>query len=1337
MEVKGILRRTQSLRNVSSDSKLSISDAGLRDRQKSVSQLVAEYRFSVKRKPVDSGQEKQEPTPLIIYTPPIDKKAIKPAPPVEKNDIQSRPGLPDEVRPLQRSRSMNSLPRWGSVSTNALRELFESKVTTPKVLRHKSMTPKTPAENGNVRVFDDGKKDSEEHTDKEKVLKGTEKAVKSRHLERQTSTGAFDLGRTSEELCNNEKHTPAAGSGDSDIFYGWDKSAISVKALSALYLSKVAAFGSSIKPAQYSGVPGSKATKMAEEAQSQQRQISERNLKDDLPHRAEIQTLHLTPSPSSQEAITTLYLQRQKCELKRLLKHTCPELKTLDRVVDLELAEILEPEITAVDIGYQGEVQSRRWIFENCALKHMQEDPGNEAHLLERGDLVEESRRARSLQERSVESVYKKQGPANTNQLMTFLSMSSEVSTKGSMYENSVDENIIGGIAKSRQKRIKKESRDVLKKGFEGKPQFKDGISDSVIQALDDISKDKTSVTQAQEHVAERKILETSICGSGGGNFSAENPKHEIGHECSKVKSGKNVNSPNHNATQDKMQTANVKDRAHLFESTPIDQINLIEGSKAADDSVQTNLTSLYCFSVIHSSGTVIEEKEAGNIGIATYNLSPGQHPNIHHEEVVTGNVKNIMLRLLPRGTLKPQVTFLKEDSEGNVDIKQIDVPIHQLSFTERQEKAYWTASLVQITEDLLNQEESVRKGVVIQGSSQRCNEVMVYSLYEHEEKAQTGPLKQEEKNIDDCSKDNVVHEVRKERMVSTSSWPSATRQQNEVPCLFHLEDCERGKVKLFKSFMEKGEREYLKTLKETVSDGDLTSTPAEVANNNAASTGESLLDVESPQTQEGLKNTLDSASTQTLTQNSVVKAHECVEHGNLNDGPPKRSQGATEVHKQKEIHKTTTDEGTVFQAELVDVVDDEISDLQMAILSLQLATIEAKALQHRIQERQEAKSNVGNSNGQEKPLQTERPKEDSMYVVLQKEAYSPMKSQASGRVDEDRQESSPSKMNSFDSSDSHHTLENSETPTEGHIQTTHMHLQNTTEVFSSMTEKDQGQRGNFQAALNSLGKSSFNVTKGDFKAAMIYRNAGKSYEQRRKKRDLEAVSKQNDALADLPDETKLAATSSVPEGEQVTAEGLNKATATVTCLSRPTNQPTSSAAANQHPTSSQNPIRKDRKPRGPKPALPPKPAFLRKSLEPNQGQELPSCKGAECKYMNSTGEESEPDHHMLVDTLGHHTYNIIHSTEVISAASQVQKNSTGTCCNSFEKSSDSAEDVSAELHKPGSSIVKTKPVKPKRMGKLKDGGSSQCSTKSHVPLCSTLQDVNIQKDHCDERANK
>ncbi|XP_028825539.1 F-actin-monooxygenase Mical isoform X6 [Denticeps clupeoides] len=261
MEVKGILRRTQSLRNVSSDSKLSISDAGLRDRQKSVSQLVAEYRFSVKRKPVDSGQEKQEPTPLIIYTPPIDKKAIKPAPPVEKNDIQSRPGLPDEVRPLQRSRSMNSLPRWGSVSTNALRELFESKVTTPKVLRHKSMTPKTPAENGNVRVFDDGKKDSEEHTDKEKVLKGTEKAVKSRHLERQTSTGAFDLGRTSEELCNNEKHTPAAGSGDSDIFYGWDKSAISVKALSALYLSKVAAFGSSIKPAQYSGVPGSKATK--------------------------------------------------------------------------------------------------------------------------------------------------------------------------------------------------------------------------------------------------------------------------------------------------------------------------------------------------------------------------------------------------------------------------------------------------------------------------------------------------------------------------------------------------------------------------------------------------------------------------------------------------------------------------------------------------------------------------------------------------------------------------------------------------------------------------------------------------------------------------------------------------------------------------------------------------------------------------------------------------------------------------------------------------------------------------------------------------------------------
>ena len=42
MEVKSILRRTQSLKSVHTDKTLSVNEVGLRERKKSVSQLVAQ-----------------------------------------------------------------------------------------------------------------------------------------------------------------------------------------------------------------------------------------------------------------------------------------------------------------------------------------------------------------------------------------------------------------------------------------------------------------------------------------------------------------------------------------------------------------------------------------------------------------------------------------------------------------------------------------------------------------------------------------------------------------------------------------------------------------------------------------------------------------------------------------------------------------------------------------------------------------------------------------------------------------------------------------------------------------------------------------------------------------------------------------------------------------------------------------------------------------------------------------------------------------------------------------------------------------------------------------------
>ncbi|XP_064361774.1 xin actin-binding repeat-containing protein 1 isoform X2 [Dromaius novaehollandiae] len=64
------------------------------------------------------------------------------------------------------------------------------------------------------------------------------------------------------------------------------------------------------------------------------------------------------------------------------------------------------------------------------------------------------------------------------------------------------------------------------------------------------------------------------------------------------------------------------------------------------------------------------------------------------------------------------------------------------------------------------------------------------------------------------------------------------------------------------------------------------------------------------------------------------------------------------------------------------------------------------------------------------------------------------------------------------------------------------------------LVEKEDIVRGNLKATLQSLEKSNVNVSRGDFKAAMIYRNAGQSYSVCKKKNETQVVSNQTAVVA-------------------------------------------------------------------------------------------------------------------------------------------------------------------------------------------------------------------------------
>uniref|UniRef100_UPI003AAE3B8F uncharacterized protein n=1 Tax=Centroberyx gerrardi TaxID=166262 RepID=UPI003AAE3B8F len=397
MEWKSNLRRTQSLRSVPSSCDKPIwTEAGLRDSRASVSQLVARYQTTV-----EIILHSTTTTPSLHVSGQLESE-----PESKLESLLRRNDEKERSQPktnLSRSKSMGSL-QGSAGSIGALKALFESKVGTPQELkssfRAASHTPPTkaadimPGVNGEVEErkspaeeqkaqtpaaaaapASDAKADAEED-------EVTLKVVNQTWIERRKTIGGIDFEKIA-AVQADDKRRSIADFRDSSFIQAKEKLPVSVKAMSALYLSKVAPAeptGSLLKP-------------MAEDSQQ---------MKDDLlpppsarhqPGTGNISGVHSQPSMPSQPSKEMLYQQRQKCELRRLLKHTHPELKMLDEVVDEELAEVLSSEsgLTAAETGYEGEVLSRRWIFENCALSNKVDPHTPKMHMaegtVERGDV--------------------------------------------------------------------------------------------------------------------------------------------------------------------------------------------------------------------------------------------------------------------------------------------------------------------------------------------------------------------------------------------------------------------------------------------------------------------------------------------------------------------------------------------------------------------------------------------------------------------------------------------------------------------------------------------------------------------------------------------------------------------------------------------------------------------------------------------------------------------------------------------------------------------------------------------------------------------------------------
>ncbi|XP_064187134.1 LIM domain-containing protein isoform X2 [Anguilla rostrata] len=236
-------------------------------------------------------------------------------------------------------------------------------------------------------------------------------------------------------------------------------------------------------------------------------------------------------------------------------------------------------------------------------------------------------------------------------------------------------------------------------------------------------------------------------------------------------------------------------------------------------------------------------------------------------------------------------------------------------------------------------------------------------------------------------------------------------------------------------------------------------------------------------------------------------------------------------------IHKTELDEM---------IVDEQSSDLQAAMRSLRQATDEARFIEHTVQERQRA----------------------SAQKCLNQASQAVSLSTVDDAVQRSEQETDSDVVS-------------------GNVKAA-INAQQGSTILQSVDDEEIV-KGSFQAALRSLEKSNINISKGDFKAAMLYRNAGKSYSAQKKKQALQTVCKQANVESLPSSHTQLS--HSVPLMTDKLAP-MKKAVVEDHITDRTTNaKPPSSILSNQ----SQNPLPFNPRPVKQKPAIPPKPDHLKK----------------------------------------------------------------------------------------------------------------------------------------------
>ncbi|KAM9305686.1 xin actin-binding repeat-containing protein 2 [Gastrophryne carolinensis] len=244
------------------------------------------------------------------------------------------------------------------------------------------------------------------------------------------------------------------------------------------------------------------------------------------------------------------------------------------------------------------------------------------------------------------------------------------------------------------------------------------------------------------------------------------------------------------------MPQADVRTTTWLFETTPLHEFNEHSTEKEVifGKSVQETLKELYSHKLVKSQGIILEADEIGDVRMAKYQLMNQQTPKVEKEEVIRGDLQNIMMNLLSQSSSTERMVLLNDDEKGNISLTKSQ--LFNRSSYEHSNKEYIERGDVQEAIKALFSKDFKKQGILIEESEKGDIKMTVYSLLNSNE---TNGHQREEVVAGDVKR--TIYNLK------TSAMASKISERAKI------DDSERGNVQFFTTCIESGALDYLKRL--------------------------------------------------------------------------------------------------------------------------------------------------------------------------------------------------------------------------------------------------------------------------------------------------------------------------------------------------------------------------------------------------------------------------------------------------------------------------------------------------------------------------------------------